>query len=200
MKRKNMYTWDLVRVLMKEHGMKGKRGHESLNLDSYGNPTFWFYFNRYVKDGGQRIDVYFKRIDEAWVLDRIEDEEGNDCDEKGMIIKKKKKSPYEMLYGGSNKNPKPFPIGTKIRQRHGADDDGNIIENGGTEEYKIVGYKDDLMLIKPLNEAGLYSIDTANRKSTAFARSKGYKPEMSRTSQLLYIYADRFVVIDEGGD
>ena len=30
-----MYTWDLSRVLMKEHDMKGWRGHESLDLDPY---------------------------------------------------------------------------------------------------------------------------------------------------------------------
>ncbi len=83
------------------------------------------------------------------------------------------------LYGGQNKIKQPFAIGQKLKQKN------------GTEEYELVGYKGDLMLIKPLNESALYGYDTINPKIITQLKKRGFNPSDDH-KQLHYMYADRF--------
>jgi len=82
-------------------------------------------------------------------------------------------------YGGNNKNPKPFEIGTKLRQKN------------GTEEWEVTGYWGDQILIKPLNEAALLGVDTLSPHVIETDKKMGFNP--STEPQLLYYkYADGF--------
>jgi len=91
----------------------------------------------------------------------------------------KKISPY----GGGNKNPNPFPVNTKIRQKK------------GTEEWEIIGYKDDQMLMRPLNEDAFFGVDTLASRIIEYKKSFGTVPDYTKVLQLHYRYADRFEVI-----
>ncbi len=98
--------------------------------------------------------------------------------------KKQQKEEYYKIYGGKNINPNPFPIGSKLRHRN------------GTEEVELISYKNELMILIPLNEAALYHYDTMNPDIIEFSKKKGYKPNMDNTTQLHYMYADRYIIIN----
>ena len=88
-------------------------------------------------------------------------------------------------YGGGNIQAKPFPLHTKIRQ------------HDGTEEYEVVDYDGDIMIIKPLNEAALWGEDTIAHDIIQQMKSGGCHPDPNKPTRLHYSFADRFDVITE---
>lgn len=101
---------------------------------------------------------------------------------------------HYIIYGGLNKNPEPFKIGDKIKQKYCFDENNNIVENG-SELFEFIGYKDKIMLLKPLNDAALYGYDTVNQDAINKAKEKGFKPDINKVLQLHVMYADRFIII-----
>jgi len=86
---------------------------------------------------------------------------------------------------GNNTNKTPFPIGSKLRLKD------------GTEEWQLVGYKGDLMLMKPINEASMWGKDSLaphiieNRKKISNAPM--YNPDIAVQQHVMY--ADMYDVI-----
>lgn len=88
-------------------------------------------------------------------------------------------------YGGDNKNSRPFSLGQKVRQKN------------GTEEYEVVGYEGDQIIIKPLNDAAFWQVDTlAPHVIENMKKIRSGKP--SRESLRLHVmYADRWEEVNE---
>lgn len=99
------------------------------------------------------------------------------------------------IYGGNNTNPNPFKPGNRIRQTYHINKDGKLV-TPGREEYEFVKMDEAQMVIRPLNEDGLYSVDTVDQDMMGMLRKSGFKPSMKSTFKLHYKFADRFSVIN----
>ena len=87
------------------------------------------------------------------------------------------------FYGGNNEDPKPFNVGDTIKRI------------GGSELFEIVGYKGNMILMKPLNTEALYGVDNIKPGVMNKAISLGYKPSYDRPLRVHYKYADEYKVI-----
>ena len=87
------------------------------------------------------------------------------------------------ISGGFNKDPKPFNIGDTIKRI------------GGSELFEVLGYKGDMILMKPLNIESLYGMDNINPGVMNKSISLGYKPSYDRPLMVHYSYADEYKVI-----
>ena len=111
-----------------------------------------------------------------------------------MKTKKQLEEEALKLYGGSNKKNPPFNIGDKLKQIWRIDDNDNLIKDG-REMVEFVGMKDNMMLLKTLNNYAAHSEDTVNPDVVKVAKKAGYKPIFSDVLQLHYMYADRYELI-----
>lgn len=104
---------------------------------------------------------------------------------------------YLKIYGGKNKKKPPFKKGDIIKQIWRLDENDNIIK-AGREVFEYVGMQDDIMLIKTMNTAAVYSWDTLNPEIVK-ERMKHSRKSVGDIFQLHYKYADRFSVIAKDG-
>ena len=100
---------------------------------------------------------------------------------------------FYKVYGGLNKNTKPFSIGDIIKQKYTTNSENNLID--GREKYEFTGMKDNMMLIKTLNSYAANSEDIFSDIAVKMNKKLGYKPEIGQTLQLHYRYADRFEIV-----
>lgn len=73
----------------------------------------------------------------------------------------------------------------------------NDILKRGAERFQLVGYKGDLMLLKPLNIEALYNDETVDPEMIKLSIKAGYKPSMGSIVQLHLKYSNTFE-IDQG--
>jgi hypothetical protein len=85
-----------------------------------------------------------------------------------------------------NENPTPFNIGDVIKNKI-----------NGLGIYRVVGYKNDMIMIKPLNQEALYGMEDIQPHILNFVISKGYKPSYDRPKLIHYRYANEFEVIPQ---
>jgi hypothetical protein len=106
------------------------------------------------------------------------------------------KKEYYAFRGGKNTNPNPFNIGDIIKQRYRytSDEDHTLID--GREKFEFVGMKGDMMLMKTLNIEAATSQDTWSEKAVKMNKKLGHNPEIGQIVQLHYMYADRFIVVE----
>lgn len=114
---------------------------------------------------------------------------------KNIKSKKELEKDSIKLYGGLNKNKNIFKPGDKLRQIYTLNDNDEVVE-GGKGEFTFIRYKGDLMIIKPLNQEGLYGTDTVNQDIINMAKGRGFIPNMDNELQLHYMYADRYKLIN----
>jgi hypothetical protein len=113
---------------------------------------------------------------------------------KNLKTKEELEQQYYLVYGGKNTKTPPFNVGDIIKQKYTLDDSGNIID--GKSKFEFVGMKGDMMLLKTLNISAAYSEDTTNKTILKKAKKAGYKPEIGQITQLHYMYADRYEIIN----
>lgn len=114
---------------------------------------------------------------------------------KQLKTKKDLRKEAILLYGGNNTQNPPFNIGDKLKQIYRVDDNGNLIRDG-REMVEFVGMKGDVMLLKTLNSESAHSEDTINPLLLIQALGAGFKPTVGSITQLHYMYADRYEVIN----
>lgn len=107
------------------------------------------------------------------------------------------KEASQKIWGGKNKVNPPFNLGDKIRQTWRLNEYDEL--EAGTEEYKFVGIKNDIMLLQTLNKAAAFCEDTLNPIIISKNKELGIwnddNPPIGQILQLHFCYADRFTVI-----
>jgi len=88
-----------------------------------------------------------------------------------------------LIQGGNNTDPRPFNIGDTIKRI------------GGSALYEVLGYKGNMILMKPLNMESLYGMDSIKPGVINKAISLGYKPSYDKPLRVHYMYADEYKVI-----
>ena len=85
-----------------------------------------------------------------------------------------------LLTGGNNTIKRPFKKNVKI-----------IGINGNTEEFEVLGYINNLMVLKPLNKAALLTEKETIPELKKFAIKSGYNSQ-DKPILMHYRYADRY--------
>jgi hypothetical protein len=103
----------------------------------------------------------------------------------------------QKIYGGKNKINSPFNAGDNLRQIWRLNE--QYILEDGTEEYKFIGIKDEIMLLEISNKAAAFREDTMNPFMISENKKRGIwdeaNPPIGEIVQLHFCYADRFKVI-----
>jgi hypothetical protein len=87
-----------------------------------------------------------------------------------------------LLTGGNNTTKRPFKKESAI-----------IGINGNTEEFKVLGYIINLMVLKPLNEAAFLTERETLSELKRFALKNGFRA-IDRPVLTHYRYADRYQI------
>jgi hypothetical protein len=82
-----------------------------------------------------------------------------------------------LLTGGDNTKKRPFKKGSKVI--------------GNEEEYEILGYLNNLMVLKPLNNKALLAEKNTLDELKRFALKSGFRVK-DKPVLIHYRYADRF--------
>ena len=92
---------------------------------------------------------------------------------------------FNPIITDGNENPRPFKVGDVIKRV------------GGSGLSKVVGYKGDMIQVKPLNSESLYGMDDINPDVLNRVISMGYKPSYDRPAMFHYRYANDYEVVPQ---
>lgn len=85
-----------------------------------------------------------------------------------------------LLSGGNNTIKRPFKKGVKV-----------VGINGNSEEFEVLGYINNLIVLKPLNDAAFSTEKETLTELKKFALKNGYRA-IDKPILMHYRYADRY--------